>query len=182
MRIEKDCNFFSPPSATKNQVKAVREELVKFMTFQMLTNMFRERSMPDYFWLWSQQVTTFDTRTNNTFKKAIHLLYQLSTCGPFFLCTMEQSSTTTFFEHLLIYLLGHSFLINQTFRSSNNLLISMLSTKTKTPKETKPNPTHIKITKLLPLKQTAQVMCQNLIFQYKGVTRLKLLQCRMQKT
>jgi hypothetical protein len=30
----------------------------------------------------------------------------------------------------------------------------MLSTKTKTPKETKPNPTHIKITKLLPLKKT----------------------------
>jgi len=84
--------------------------------------------------------------------------------APFFLCTMGQSSTTTFFEHLLIYLLGHSFLINQTFRSSNNLLISMLFTKTKTPKETKPNPTHIKITKLLPLKQTAQVLCQNLIF------------------
>jgi hypothetical protein len=34
--------FFFPPSATKDQVKAVRKELVKFMTFQMLTNMYRE--------------------------------------------------------------------------------------------------------------------------------------------
>jgi hypothetical protein len=46
MHIEKDCNFFfPPPSATKDQVKVVREELVKFMTFQMLTNMFRERDL-----------------------------------------------------------------------------------------------------------------------------------------
>jgi hypothetical protein len=43
--LKKIAIFFSPTSATKDQVKAVGEELIKFITFQMLTNMFRERDL-----------------------------------------------------------------------------------------------------------------------------------------
>lgn len=90
--------FFPYISYTKDQVKVVREELVKFMTFQMLTNMFRERDLCQIVFGYGLSKSQLLTQEPTIPLKKQYIYYtNFIFAALFFVCTMGQSSTTTFF-------------------------------------------------------------------------------------